>query len=439
MEASSLPRARPLVLPRSRRLLGAFGDGRLVEEVRRGNDAAFEVIYDRHHRGILAFARHMLSSREEAEDAVQYVFTQAYNGMHRSDRELYLKAWLYTIARNRCLSMLRARREQPGELGELATAGLGEAVQQRVEVRELLEDMRELPEDQRAALVLSELGDLSHADVAQVLGCEPMKIKSLVFQARSALIESRTARETPCVEIREQLATLRGGALRRSALRKHLRVCPGCSEFREDVRRQRQLLAVALPVVPSVGLKASALSAVGLSSSSGGLAAGSGAAMGSGAAATSGTTAGTAAGLASGSLVKVAAVVVAAATAVGGGAALAPSPHAKKHRAAAPAPAVSYMARSAHRRHSSNASAAARQGTSPSAPVHRRASGHGRANVLHHHGHGLATALVTHRSSLLHGHPRTSPLAQPGPPQRTNRSGSRRSRTHSKPRGLHGR
>src|SRR5829696_2926601 len=109
MEAySAAPRrsTRGIQLPRSQRLLATLGDDRLVEQVRRGNDAAFEAIFDRYHRGILAFARHMLSSVEEAEDAVQHTFIQAYDSMRSGDRELKLKAWLYTIARNRCLSVL---------------------------------------------------------------------------------------------------------------------------------------------------------------------------------------------------------------------------------------------------------------------------------------------------------------------------------------------
>src|SRR5205085_8172821 len=119
----------------------------------------------------------------------------------------------------------------------------------------LLADVTKLPDDQREALVLSEVGDLSHSDIAGILGCEVSKVKSLVFQARTSLIERRTARDTSCAEIREQLATLRGGALRRSHLRNHLEVCPGCSEYREQIRRQRAMLAVALPVVPSAALR----------------------------------------------------------------------------------------------------------------------------------------------------------------------------------------
>ena len=280
MEATYPARRGALRLPASPRLLATLSDERLVDHVRRGNQAAFEAIYDRHHRGILSFCRHTLGSREEAEDAVQHTFLSAYNQLVDSDRPLKLRSWLYTVARNRCLSMLRARREHASEALELSTAGLAEAVQERADLQQLLRDLSELPEDQRSALVLSELGALSHAEVAEVVGCEASKVKSLVFQARSALIERRAARETPCAEIREQLATLRGGALRRGPLRRHVKSCPGCAEFKEEVGHQRRMMALVLPVIPSVGLRESALAAVGFGAGGGG--GGFGAALGAG-------------------------------------------------------------------------------------------------------------------------------------------------------------
>ncbi|MFL5910683.1 MAG: sigma-70 family RNA polymerase sigma factor [Gaiellaceae bacterium] len=282
MEAGALPRPRPgrgLTL-RSRRLLGTLTDERLVEQIRRGNDAAFEVVYDRHSGAILSFCRHMVGSLEEAEDAVQHTFIAAYNDLLVNDRPIKLRAWLYTIARNRCLSMLRARREQAVEEIEVSTVGLADQVQERQDLRELLADMRELPDDQRAALVLAEIGDLPHADIAEVLGVEAAKVKSLVFQARSNLIENRDARAIPCHEIREQLSTLSGGALRRGPLRKHLKACAGCRDFREDVKRQRAMMAAVLPVIPTIGLKHSALAALGIGGGGGAAAAGGAAAGG---------------------------------------------------------------------------------------------------------------------------------------------------------------
>jgi RNA polymerase sigma factor (sigma-70 family) len=307
MEAHSFARSDGgLALPRSRKLLAAFGDERLVAQVRRGNDNAFEVLYDRHHTAVLSYCRHMLGSRDEAEDALQQAFVSAHGDIVSSDKPIRFKAWIYAIARNRCLSILRARREVPSDdLERVSTAGLGEEVQQRADLKELLADMQELPEDQRTALILSELGDLSHAEVAEIVECEVAKVKSLVFQARSGLIERRQARETPCQEIREQLATLRGGALRRGPLRRHVKACPGCAEFRDDVRRQRKMVAAVLPVVPTLGLKESALAAVGVSATT----AGGGAPAGGGAGALFAAKAGVA---------KLAVVAVATTGAAGG-------------------------------------------------------------------------------------------------------------------------
>jgi RNA polymerase sigma factor (sigma-70 family) len=257
---------------RSKRLLALAGDERLVEQIRRGNELAFEVAFERYGAGILAFSRHMLGSREEAEDVVQHTFAAAYRDLQRSgERTIALKAWLYTIARNRCVSVLR---EQAAELHDVPTEGLSEQVEQRAELRELLTDVRDLPEEQRAALLLAEAAGLSHAEVAEVLGCEAASVKGFVFRARSSLIERRSARHTPCSEIREQLANLRGGSLRRNELRHHLRHCPGCAAYRDDVRRQRKLLAAALPVAPSIGLKTSVMGAAGITGAVGGASAG---------------------------------------------------------------------------------------------------------------------------------------------------------------------
>jgi RNA polymerase sigma factor (sigma-70 family) len=277
VRTASIPARFPSPALYSKRLLALAGDAKLVEQMRRGNEAAFEVAFERHGAGILGFCRHMLGSPEEAEEVVQHTFAAAFGELQRGgDRQLALRPWLYTVARNRCVSLLRSRREQATEEIHVPTAGLAEEVERRAELRDVLRDLRELPRAQREALLLAEAGDLSHAEVAKVLGCEVAKVKALVFRARSGLIQRRIARETPCSDIREQLANLGGGSLRRSPLRHHLRRCEGCRAYGEQVRLQRRMLAAALPVAPSLGLKSSVLGAVGLGGGSvgGGLAAG---------------------------------------------------------------------------------------------------------------------------------------------------------------------
>ncbi|MGZ4278576.1 MAG: RNA polymerase sigma factor, partial [Solirubrobacteraceae bacterium] len=263
MEASAFERAMPARA--ARRRLPRRSDARLVAHLRAGDERAFEELYDRYGASLLAFCRHMLGSPEEGEDALQHTFMAAHGALERGEAPEHLKAWLYTIARNRCLSVLRAQREhaafEDDAPAAVSTAGLAAEVQQRTELRELVADLGRLPEDQRAALVLFELGDHAQDEIAAVLGVRREKVKALVFQAREALIGWRTARETPCAEVREQLSTLRGSALRRAPLRRHVEVCAGCRDFEAQVRRQRAALAVALPIVPAAGLKSAVLSA----------------------------------------------------------------------------------------------------------------------------------------------------------------------------------
>lgn len=253
---------------------GLHQDERLVKRIRAGDDAAFTTLYERYQPRLLSFCRHMLGSQAEAEDAVQQCFVNAYRDIVRKEKALHVRAWLYRIARNQCLTMLRARRFEP-ELDEdrASLRGLSQDVAERAELRELLHDLGRLPADQREALVLAELNDNSHAEVAEILGCDREKVKSLVFQARSSLIKSRDARALPCAEVQRQLSVLTGGSLRRSGLRRHLAECPACRAFQTDVKNQRAALALVLPIVPSGSLKLGAAGALAAAKASAGAAA----------------------------------------------------------------------------------------------------------------------------------------------------------------------
>jgi len=239
MDARGVPYAAPSAVsgvPPTRLRLAP--DSLLVTLTRQGRSAAFEVAYARHHSAILTFCRHVLGDAEEAQDAVQHTFLAAYNDLIASEKPIHLRAWLFAIARNRCYSMLRARREQPAaDLAEPESEGLVTVVARRQEVRDLVLDVQRLPEPQRVALVLAELDQRSHGEIADLLSVPREKVKALVFQARESLAASRAARETDCNEIRTQLETLRGGELRRVTIRRHLHQCEGCREFRKQVER----------------------------------------------------------------------------------------------------------------------------------------------------------------------------------------------------------
>jgi RNA polymerase sigma factor (sigma-70 family) len=253
-------------------------DEQLARAAGRGDVAAFEALYERHHLALLAFARHMLARPHDAEDVVQHAFAAADRAFRAGKVPRSVRAWLFAVARNRCVSVLRARREDVGlpDAGVPSMENLAAEVEQREDLRHLLADLRALPETQRAALLLAELGELSHAEVAQVIGVRPGKVKALVFQAREALMASARARSIPCHAIREELAVASGAELRRRHLRHHLAQCPGCTEYAASVRAQRASLAVILPVVPSVALREGVLAGL----SGGAAATGAGAGVG---------------------------------------------------------------------------------------------------------------------------------------------------------------
>jgi RNA polymerase sigma factor (sigma-70 family) len=246
----------------SRVRLRFAADDRLVSLVRRGDATAFEILYDRHVRELLSFCRYMLGSQADAEDAVQSTFASAHRALLADDRWVDVRPWLFAIARNACLSTLRVRRPcDEVSTDSLATDDLAAVVEQREELRHVLATLRELPESQRVALVLSELHGFSQSEIGALLGVRAEQVKSYVYQARSNLISERDARSADCRAIREELATARGPALLKNRLRRHLRSCHSCQQYAVQLSRQRRQLGSFLPVIPSLALKRRALEA----------------------------------------------------------------------------------------------------------------------------------------------------------------------------------
>ncbi len=91
-------------------LLRLQSDERLIALTRKGHHAAFEVVCSRYQSRLLSFCRHMLSSKEDAEDVLQEVFAAAFNAVLADERAINVRPWLYRIARNRSLNHLRRLR-----------------------------------------------------------------------------------------------------------------------------------------------------------------------------------------------------------------------------------------------------------------------------------------------------------------------------------------
>lgn len=260
MQGHVTDRKRWLAGASTRVRLRLASDEGLVASIRRGDPRAFEALYDRHSGELLSFCSYMLASRADAEDALQGTFAAAYRALRTDERPIALRAWLFAIARNQCLTILRRRRATVELNGEPALRGdPAHELEVREQMRDTLGRLRELPEPQRAALVLAELRGLSQVEIGTVLGVRTEQVKALVHQARSDLISERRARETSCEEIREELSNARGAALLRGRLRRHVRSCEDCRSFAAGVALQRRQLNSLLPIAPSLLLKLRAL------------------------------------------------------------------------------------------------------------------------------------------------------------------------------------
>src|SRR6476469_5053425 len=183
-------------------LLRLQSDERLVALTRRGQHAAFEVLCSRYQSRLLSFCRHMLSSREDAEDVLQEVFAASFNAVLADEREINVRPWLYRIARNRSLNHLR-RASAVGVDSmyvHFADHGIstGDKVLRRESFQELIADVQELPETQRTALLLREIDALSYEQIAQAMETTVPSVKSLLVRARISLAEAAEARQLSC-------------------------------------------------------------------------------------------------------------------------------------------------------------------------------------------------------------------------------------------------
>jgi RNA polymerase sigma factor (sigma-70 family) len=281
-------------------LLRLQSDERLIAMTRRGQSAAFETLCSRYQTRLLSFCRHMLGSREDAEDVLQEVFAAAYNAVRADEREINVRPWLYRIARNRSLNHLRRASAIGVDSMDVhfSDHGLstGDRAIRRESFRELLADVQQLPETQRTALLLREIDALSYDQIAHAMETTVPSVKSLLVRARISLAEAAEARKLSCAEVRLELGEVAEGLSKLSSpARRHVRGCERCGAFKKQLKDNNHALAAMLPVGPLLLAKKLFLAKLGSTASAGGahVAGGAGSAVGAGAAASAGAAGGT--------------------------------------------------------------------------------------------------------------------------------------------------
>jgi RNA polymerase sigma factor (sigma-70 family) len=265
-------------LPREsshRYLLSALPDERLAKLAAQGSASAFAAIYKRHHQEIYRYCQSLIGNEQDARDALQETMIKAMRALAGEPREIALRPWLFRIAHNESVSLMRRRRPAAplDSVGEMPSHG-GDADEAREQVRELFDDLSHLTPRQRGALVMRELNGLGYEEIAATMTISPAAAKQTVYEARQALLEVAKGRETDCREVRKRISARDRRLLRGRAVSAHLRTCADCRDFEAGIAtRSTSLAAVApLPATASAGILQSVLGVAGGSAGGGGIA-----------------------------------------------------------------------------------------------------------------------------------------------------------------------
>jgi len=160
----------------------------LLERAVAGDVSAFERIIVRYERRVLSLAWRLLGRPEDAQDAAQEVFLRAFRYLRRFDRRRPFEPWLMKMTVNVCHDLGKKRLQQSSAVFDPeqlpATASPHDDLHLEERKSMLYSALQELPEKERAAIVLRDIEGLSTAEVAEILGSSEATVRSQVSTAR---------------------------------------------------------------------------------------------------------------------------------------------------------------------------------------------------------------------------------------------------------------
>ena len=227
---------------------------RLSRRAKRGDSAAFEEIFRSHHQELYRYCLAIVGDRHDAEDALQATMAAALRSLPGEKREISIRPWLFRVAHNESVSMLRSRRdaEEVGEdLADRAAVSQEAELATRERLRNLVGDLGALPDRQRSSIVMRELNGLSYGEIGAALSCSEGAARQAVYEARTALREREEGRDMECEHVRQAISDRDGRRLRGRKVKAHLAGCDGCSGFAASITQRRQDLRALFPPLPA--------------------------------------------------------------------------------------------------------------------------------------------------------------------------------------------
>lgn len=247
--------------------LDRSSDERLARRATRGDERALGAIFERYQQELYRFCLGLLGEPQDAQDALQNTMVKALRALPGEKREIALRPWLYRVAHNEAIDLRRTKRETQTLDGHLLDAH--SSVAERAEHRERLEwlfrDLSDLPERQRAVLVMRELSGLDFADIGAALGTSGAVVRQTLYEARRNLEQMDFGRGMRCETITRVLSNADGRVSGRREIRAHLRDCLDCRRFQDRIQARKETFAGIAPLSGGLaaGLFQSASSGVG--------------------------------------------------------------------------------------------------------------------------------------------------------------------------------
>lgn len=248
--------------------LRRLDDDALAAEAATGNERALELIVERYQGPLYRYCTGILGDPDQAADAVQNTMVSALGGLAGEKRSIALRPWLYRIAHNESISLMRKRRPDSlvgpeEELERVGGAALVADSATRARLAELLSDLRELPERQRSAILLRELNGLEYEEVAAALAISSNAARQAVFKARQSLQATAAGRTARCEPVQASMSANDRRFQRRREIRAHLDECEDCRAFALALTRRPADLGVLFPAAAVAGAGAGAGAASG--------------------------------------------------------------------------------------------------------------------------------------------------------------------------------
>jgi len=166
----------------------------LIRAIGKGDHVAFEHLVKRYQNPLLNFVYRYVGNRQTAEDLTQEVFLQVYRSAARFEPKARVSTWIFKIAYNLCMNEMKRRKrlaahERNMQMAEEQPAQfLSPDSIERFELKQfMIKTLVQLPEKQRAALLLRVTKGLSYQEISDILGVSRPSVESLLFRARKQL------------------------------------------------------------------------------------------------------------------------------------------------------------------------------------------------------------------------------------------------------------